>query len=101
MSIQFLFGLCFALSIIQTDGISPEGVARRDAHDFLINEFCQGKETIFKGTGPTRILEEVVLATNQEIRLEETVEIPMPEGSARVASMFRYVVLKGEKPRQH
>ena len=94
--------LCLLSFILATSGcleveeLSQEGKSRRAAHHFLINDFCSDKESKFKGTGPNRVLEEVVLLSDQRFRLKGEVELSLPEGSARVASMFRYIVLRGK-----
>ncbi|WP_047817045.1 beta-agarase [Rhodopirellula islandica] len=75
--------------------LSDEGVARRAAHTFLFEEFSKGKETTYRGEGDQRNLFETVLS-NETIHLSGDVSIELPEGSQRVASLFKYIILRGE-----
>jgi agarase len=75
--------------------LSDEGVARRVAHTFLFEEFSKGKETTYRGEGDQRNLFEMVLS-NETIHLSGDVSIELPEGSQRVASLFKYIILRGE-----
>ena len=89
--------LCFAATVAWTgtDELTAEGKARQAAHRFLFDKFCDGRETKFKGKGSQRILDEVVIA-KERIAVKDDTKIPLPDGSERVASMFRYIVLRGE-----
>ncbi|MFG0266604.1 MAG: beta-agarase [Rhodopirellula sp. JB055] len=75
--------------------LSDEGVARRAAHTFLFEEFSKGKETTYRGEGDQRNLFEMVLS-NETIHLSGDVSIELPEGSQRVVSLFKYIILRGE-----
>lgn len=75
--------------------LSPEGEARRAAHRFLLDRYIGGRETTFRGEGEARILEEVTIDAEPRTLAGE-VKITLPPGTARVAGMFRYLVLRGD-----
>ena len=78
--------------------LSPEGEIRRDAHEFLINEFIAERETKITGEitdrGDERILHEVVVS-RPNVRVTDHASIELPPGSQRVGGMFRHFVLRG------
>lgn len=75
--------------------MSDEGMSRKSAHAFLFDKFAAGKHMDVKGEKPNQILNEIViLKDNRKVSGDFTIELP--KGSARVASLFRYIVLKGE-----
>lgn len=97
-----LFVISFAVSSLpsarlvgQEPELSAEGQARKAAHDYLFHEFSVGKELRFKGTEAARVLDEIVVSTKR-LELSGDVVFELPEGSQRVASMFRYIILRGE-----
>ena len=75
--------------------MSPEGESRRDAHSYLFTEYLKNRKVNFKGESPNRILDEVEIST-EKTTVSGSVEIVLPNGSARVASLFRYIVIQGE-----
>ncbi len=79
----------------QVRSLSPEGESRKAAHEYLFGEFSAGKELKFKGEGAARVLDEIVLST-ERLELAGDVLLELPAGSQRVASMFRYLILRGE-----
>ena len=81
--------------LAESPKLSPEGIARREAHAFLFEEFVANRDADFKGEGAGRILNEVVIS-RERFEVEGDITIDLPEGSQRVASMFRYLLLRGE-----
>jgi len=79
----------------QDHRLSPEGESRKAAHDYLFGDFSVGKQSKFKGDGSARVLDEIVISTVRR-EVSGDVLLELPEGSQRVASMFRYIVLRGE-----
>ncbi len=79
----------------QSPFLSAEGEARRAAHEYLFGPFSAGKKLTFKGDAPARVLDEIVISSQRQA-LSGDVLLTLPKGSARVAGMFRYVVLRGE-----
>jgi len=75
--------------------LSAEGEARKAAHDYLFGEFSKAKKSRFKGEEPARVLDEIVISTDRS-EVSGDVVLKLPEGSQRVASMFRYLILRGE-----
>lgn len=75
--------------------LSPEGVERKAAHEFLFEEFAKQHQSVFKGKGDNRNLDEVILL-KKRIEVEGDFRIELPAGSQRVASMFRYFLMRGE-----
>lgn len=75
--------------------LSDEGEARRAAHSYLLGEFAEGKILRFRGEEPHRILDEIVLSSERR-EVSGDVTIDLPPGAERVASMFRYIILRGE-----
>lgn len=75
--------------------LSAEGEARKAAHDYLFGEFSKAKKSKFKGEEPSRVLDEIVIST-ERVEVSGDILLNLPKGSARVASMFRYIVLRGE-----
>lgn len=86
--------MCVDISNAQDIQLSAEGEARRAAHNFLFGKFSNGKETRFKGKAPNRILDEIVISSEKHT-LTGAAELKLPKGSERVASSFRYIVLRG------
>lgn len=78
-----------------TNQLSDEGIARKAAHAYLFNQFTNGKETTYRGEGDDRDLVELVLS-NETFQLSGDVSIELPPGSQRVASLFKYIILRGE-----
>lgn len=79
----------------QVRSLSPEGESRKVAHEYLFGEFSAGKELKFKGGRATRVLDEIVLST-ERLQFDGDVLIDLPEGTQRIASMFRYLILRGK-----
>ncbi len=75
--------------------LSPEGEARKAAHAYLFDEFSIGKQPKIKGEGVVRVLDEIVISTERG-EVSGDVLLELPEGAQRVASMFRYLILRGE-----
>jgi agarase len=97
-TLLILFGLLITQSQHssgQEIQLSPEGLARKSAHAFLIGEYSEGKKSKFKGNGAGQILDEIVVST-ERVEVNGDVVIDLPPGTARVATMFRYIVLRGE-----
>lgn len=97
------FVAAIAVSILSVGGkvgaqvpkLSDEGKSRKAAHAFLFNEFSNGKQVSIKGNKPNQTLNEItVLTEKRTVSGEFTIELP--KGSARVISLFRYIVIKGE-----
>lgn len=84
-----------ALKAEKNPQLSPEGNARSAAHRYLFGEYSIGKTRKFKGDGSDRVLDEIVISEERR-EFDGEVEITLPTGSERVASMFRYLVLRGE-----
>ncbi|MCC9658669.1 beta-agarase [Rhodopirellula halodulae] len=76
-------------------GLSEEGIARRDAHQYLFDSFVQDKQVRYRGEGDHRTIEEVVLSSEKH-ELSGEIAIELPKGSSRVASLFKYIILRGE-----
>lgn len=99
ISVAIGFVLTLLMSLTPTKAqviqLSPEGVARKAAHTFLFGEYSKEKSLKFIGQKPSRILDEIVIS-NETRQVSGNIEIRLPVGSARVASLFRYIVLKGE-----
>ncbi len=79
----------------QAHRLSPEGHSRKAAHDYLFGDFSMGKQSKFKGDKSARVLDEIVISTERR-EVSGEVVLDLPEGSQRVASMFRYLILRGE-----
>ncbi len=75
--------------------LSPEGIERKAAHEFLFEEFAKTHQAIYKGKGKKRNLDEVILV-KKRIEVDGDFKIQLPEGAQRVASMFRYFLVRGE-----
>ena len=75
--------------------LSPEGLEREAAHEFLFEKFANEHLTVYKGKGDNRNLEEIILL-KEHIEVDGDFEIELPEGTQRVASMFRYFLIRGE-----
>jgi len=75
--------------------LSDEGLARQEAHAYLFDEFSKDKESTYRGEGENRNLVELVLS-NETLQLSGDVSIELPAGSQRVASLFKYIILRGE-----
>ncbi|ELP33401.1 hypothetical protein [Rhodopirellula baltica] len=75
--------------------LSDEGLARQEAHAYLFDEFSKDKESTYRGEGENRNLIELVLS-NETLQLSGDVSIELPAGSQRVASLFKYIILRGE-----
>ncbi|MEM6691577.1 MAG: beta-agarase, partial [Planctomycetota bacterium] len=78
--------------------LSPEGEIRRDAHDFLFNDFIVDRTAKITGrvdeNFDRRVLQELVVS--QPNRMVETdAVIALPEGSQLIAGMFRHLALRG------
>ena len=76
--------------------LSPEGIARRDAHAFLFNEFSRQRETEMTGPPERRILKSIRVSDTPVTFESTSFELELPRGSERILGMFRYLVLKGE-----
>jgi len=89
-----LLGVCPCLMTKSTgQELTPEGQQRKSAHDFLFNTFAQNRKCDF--TKDKSILKEIVVSTNR-IEADGSLIIELPEGSQRIASMFRHLILRGE-----
>lgn len=75
--------------------MTDEGQRSYAAHEFLFGEFTATRETTLTGEAPMRRLREVVLTT-ESVSVDGATVVALPDGSQRVAHMFRYVELKGE-----
>ena len=73
--------------------LSKEGQARKAAHDFLMVEFTSNRKVEFLDN--KRILNEVVISSSRQT-FKGKLDLELPRGSERVASMFRYLILKGK-----
>ncbi|MEM8734284.1 MAG: beta-agarase [Planctomycetota bacterium] len=73
--------------------LSQEGQLRKAAHDFLFQQFATSRDCKYTSNG--NILSEIVV-TQQRIEANGQLIIEFPEGSQRVAGMFRHLALKGE-----
>lgn len=89
--------LCMTLDFAngQRIKLSPEGLDRKAAHEFLFETFAKTHQAIYKGRGSKRNLDEIILL-NEPIEIDGPFEIELPEGAQRVASMFRYFLVRGE-----
>ncbi|MEM1062355.1 MAG: beta-agarase [Planctomycetota bacterium] len=94
--------LAFSFLAVMTAGVAPaaspdlteEGEARRDAHRLLFGDFIAGRQATFRGDGDLEKLHEVVVSAGaREFRDGDVLELP--EGSQRVASMFRHFAMEG------
>ncbi len=75
--------------------LSPEGIERKAAHDFLFQKFTKSHQTVYKGKGAKRNLDEIILL-KAPIAVEGDFKIQLPDGAQRVASMFRYFLIRGK-----
>ncbi len=75
--------------------LSAEGVERKAAHEFLFGEFARKHQAIYKGKGASRKLDEIILL-KKRVEVEGDFKIELPPGAQRVASMFRYFLIRGE-----
>ncbi len=73
--------------------LSTEGQLRKSAHDFLFKEFVTDRKCDY--SNDKKILKEIVVSTKR-IEADDELVIELPEGSQRVASMFRHLILRGE-----
>jgi len=96
-ALTFLALICMASDSADAQRIklSPEGIERKAAHEFLFEEFAKTHQTVFKGRGQKRILDEIILL-KKPIKVDGELRIELPEGSQRIASMFRYFLIRGE-----
>jgi agarase len=75
--------------------LSPEGLERKAAHEFLFEDFVKSHQAVYKGKGDNRNLDEVILH-KERIEVDGDLKIELPEGAQRIASMFRYFLIRGE-----
>ena len=75
--------------------LSPEGLERKAAHEFLFDEFAKSHQSVYKGKGNKRNLDEIILL-KERIEIDGDLKIELPDGAQRVASMFRYFLIRGE-----
>ena len=73
--------------------LTEEGQLRKSAHDFLFQEFATSRKCDY--SKDKSILKEIVVSTKRVVADGELI-VELPEGSQRVASMFRHLVLRGE-----
>jgi hypothetical protein len=81
--------------LAQSRQLSAEGQARKAAHEYLFGEFSKEKLLKFSGEEPARVLEEIVISIERK-QVSGDILLDLPAGSARVASMFRYMILRGD-----
>lgn len=93
-----LLAACLATvvtSYSQTPSISVEGQKQKALHDFLFETFAAGREPVFVGKGKDRGLKELtIIKKSREIRDGDVVVLP--EGSERVAVLFRHFGFHGK-----
>ena len=100
---SFVVALIFSALICMTSDsanaqrikLSPEGLERKAAHEFLFDEFAKSHQSVYKGKGNKRNLDEIILL-KERIEVDGDLKIELPEGAQRVASMFRYFLIRGE-----
>tara|TARA_R110002049_G_scaffold182485_2_gene350296 strand:+ start:20773 stop:23139 length:2367 start_codon:yes stop_codon:yes gene_type:complete len=75
--------------------LSKEGRDRKAVHDFLFDQFVEGRETRFVGSGRDRGLKEItILSESREIRHND--ELALPAGAERIAGVFRHFAFRGQ-----
>ena len=75
--------------------LSPEGLERKAAHEFLFEKFAKSHQAVYKGKGGKRNLDEIILL-KERIEVDGDLKIELPDGAQRVARMFRYFLIRGE-----
>ena len=73
--------------------LSQEGIARKNAHQFLFETFLNGRTADYSKN--RAVLQRFRVATPNKA-FTHKMKLELPEGSERVASMFRYLTLKGK-----
>lgn len=74
--------------------ISAEGKSKLAKHNFLFDEFLQGRKTKFLNEGDKKVLKELTIFTEtHEIRDGD--ELDLPAGTERIAGFFRHFGFRG------
>ena len=89
---------CLALSQfaspLSAQELSQEGLNQKAIHDYLFDKFLAGRKAKYQGQDDARALKEItVLTETREIRDGD--ELLLPEGTQRIASLFRHFGFKG------
>ena len=87
--------VCTAHVIAQDLILSQEGKQRQAAHEYLFGEFAENRQLTVTDSANGKILQQIVVSTDRHEFTEELL-LDLPEGSQRVISQFRYLILKGE-----
>jgi agarase len=74
--------------------LSEEGKIRLSAHQFLMNSFINDRMSTIKGDVDDGVLDQVVVSSDTQQVTDGSV-ITLPDGSQRVAGMFRYLAFRG------
>ena len=92
--------LCLALlalpPAVAQPPLSDEGERRRDAHEFLFNDFARDRDVKWKGEGDDRVLDEIKITAGRWRPTDGEIRIELPAEASRVMGMFRYVIVYGE-----
>ncbi|WP_146458863.1 beta-agarase [Rubripirellula tenax] len=74
--------------------ISAEGEKQKAIHDYLFDTFAESRKTVYQGNGRGRGLKELTIL-EQTQQIHDRDEIELPEGTERVAGLFRHFGFHG------
>lgn len=75
--------------------LSPEGKEQLATHNFLFDDFAEGRKTVYQGQGADRGLKELTLLEETR-QIRDGDELVVPEGAERIAGLFRHFGFHGE-----
>ncbi|WP_442506547.1 beta-agarase [Novipirellula sp. SH528] len=79
---------------VEPPTLSPEGRNQKAIHDFLFDNFLEGRKTVYQGNGRDRGLKELtILEERKEIRDGDV--LVLPQGTERIAGLFRHFGFRG------
>ncbi|MEM6691784.1 MAG: beta-agarase [Planctomycetota bacterium] len=74
--------------------LSQEGKNQKAIHDYLFDDFVQGRPTKYVGTGRSRGLKEVQILNESRV-IKHGDDVVLPVGAERVAGLFRHFAFHG------
>ena len=87
--------LMLSTTVAAQSPLSPEGKEQLATHNFLFDDFVEGRKTVYQGQGTNRGLKELtLLEETRQIRDGDVLELP--QGAERIAGLFRHFGFHGE-----